>query len=127
MRSDAASMEEKLFSIIRNLREYGYYRKSDTSAAKILRKAFPEISGPESLAVIAHFGSLYTRISDLVDAHRVEALALYGEHRLEELLESALEPSQLEQPGLEPQQLRCDPHLLASMMGYFIVHWHLER
>ncbi|MBU1509078.1 hypothetical protein KKD52_01855 [Myxococcota bacterium] len=127
-------MEEKLFSIVRNLREYGYYKKSDANAAKILRKAFPGIGVPESLAMIAHFGGLYARISDLIDANRVEALALYGEQRLEELLESALEPSWLEQlagleqqPGLEPHRVRCAPHLLASMMGYFIVHWHLER
>jgi hypothetical protein len=64
-------MEEKLFSIVRNLREYGYYKKSDANAAKILRKAFPGIGR----------------------AHH---------------------------PG-------CDPRLMISMMGYFIVHWHLER
>ncbi len=119
-------MEDKLFSIIRNLREYGNYGKSDAAAARILRKAFPGIGVPESLAMIAHYGGLYARLSDVIDAHRVEALALYGAHRLEELLDRELAPSVVEPPA-RARQPGCDPRLLTSMMAYFIVHWHLER
>lgn len=116
------SMEDRLFAVIRNLREYGNYKKSDENAAKILLKYHPEAGLPRCRELVCHFGEMYDRLAAIIDGHREEGLALYGENRLGELVLRMLEPSAVERfaERLDTRQLLLD-------MANFLVDWRLVR
>jgi hypothetical protein len=87
------SLEDRLFAIIRNLREYSNYKNSDENAAKILLQYHPDAGLLLCRELVRHFGAMYERLAAIIDGHRQEALVLYGENRLGELVLSNLEPA----------------------------------
>lgn len=116
------ALEDRLFAIVRNLREYGNYNKSDEHAAKILLKYHPEAGLPLCRELVRHFGAMYERLAAIIDGHREEALALYGENRLGELVLPLLEPAVVERYA----ELLDTRRLLLGMAN-FLVDWRLVR
>lgn len=115
------SKEDKVFSLVRNLKEYGYYKKDTDAASKLLRKAFPAFSIPEALEIIDCYSSVYEALSNRIKDNPIEVLAYYNRNDLEAWLDNkGFILTDKDKFGLNEKKLT------ASMAG-FLVDWLVIR
>lgn len=110
-------MEDKIFSFVRNFKEYGYYKRNITAVAKLLKKKFPSLSEDECLAILNHYCALYEKVGNLVHSDKESVLLYYHDHKIKDwLLEKKILPDKKFEEKLNGEKL-------ILTISYFIVHW----
>jgi hypothetical protein len=115
-------MEKKILSLIRNLKEYGYYKKSSKNASKLLKKAFPALSNEKSLEIIERYSSFYEILNEIIQEEKEIALSLFLENKSNEWIMNKSKSRIIieNKYGLNEEKI-------ILWMGNFIIHWSLVR
>lgn len=79
-------MEEKIFSIVRNLEQYGYYKKKAENAAAVLKRAYPTIEKNICLQIINFYQQQYIIIAEKVRNDKSIILPYYHDNNIEQWL-----------------------------------------
>jgi AAA+ ATPase superfamily predicted ATPase len=106
---------------VRNLKEYGLYKKSVPHAAKLLTKAFPGYSLEASGEILEYYGNLYEELSRLLSENQAEALGYYEQNDLGTWLD--VKKVLIKKAGIHG----TDENALTVRMAGFLVDWHIIR
>ncbi len=115
------SIEDRIFSVVRNLCEYRLYKGDTGNAAKILHKHLPAFSVADCLGILEFFSERFARIRDLIHADKDSALAAY---------ESCTMDAWLSAKGVLPSAAFKDDfrdETILISIGYFLVEWIFVR
>lgn len=111
--------DERIFSIVRNFVEYGYYKKNEALAIKTLAKHLPNITIPDCTAAFTNAVTIYHEASDDLDKRIRQCREKKQNPDVKQLQEEQIELFVRNNPGISKK--------LIAMIVYWIYHWHYER
>ena len=115
------SKEDKVFSLVRNLKEYGYYKKDAKAASKLLSKAFPSVSENDAHEIIFRYAALYETLSLKIQDHKEEVLDYYNQNALKDWLVKQ------DYNFTNKDQLGLDEEKMALYFTGFLADWMIIR
>ncbi|HNT30641.1 MAG TPA: hypothetical protein PKL83_06850 [bacterium] len=116
------TLEEKVFSLVRNLREYGNYNKSLPHATRLLYCSRPDLTEQECSTIMNQYSRLYDRISQIISENSQTALLLYQKSKIDDWSLTQASPI-----NANTTTCRIDEPWLIIRMANFIIDWSLVR
>lgn len=116
-----SNIENRVFNLVRNFKQYGYYKKNLNNGYKLLNKSFPSISYDDCSKIINTYCIIFEKVGEYIIENRELSYLEYSNNTLERwLINGGFDMSLKDEYGINRNEITL-------MTAAFRIQWIIIR